>query len=166
MSKNEIEISIKLPSIKDVLQRKPKVYLNVRGNCDGVPPFTKEALKQANGYAGKTGVYVHIWEKEDGEKVIRYVGETGNSFRERLNRELTLQNGQCSKYFIENLTVHVGKHNLATVFFDDDEIRKMVTVPDGINPSSEALRLLVEQAMAVAYSSPDMLNVRKTDKKQ
>ena len=79
-----------------------------------------------------------------------------------MNSELTLVNGQCSKYFIDNLKNHVGKKDLSTIFFDDEEIAKMVIASQEVKKNTEALRFLVEQAMTIAYSSEDMLNVHRS----
>ena len=149
-----------MPSPEEIFGRRPCVTLNVRKERKGSSPFNADALKEASDYARKTGIYVHIWQKDDGTKCIRYVGQTGRSFRERLNFELTAENHACSKYFYTNLEHHVGKGDLSTVFFSDEEIADMVSVQGG-KPSAESLRLLVEQAMTIAYNSSDLLNVHK-----
>lgn len=158
---NEIEIAINVPPLEELLKRTPQVKLRVRSSRDDNPPFTKEALSQTKDYYNKPGIYIHLWEKTNKNTVVRYVGQTGVSFRNRLNSELTLVNGQCSKYFIDNLKNHVGKKDLSTIFFDDEEIAKMVIASQEVKKNTGALRFLVEQAMTIAYSSEDMLNVHR-----
>lgn len=155
------KICITLPSVEKVLNKKPCIVPRIRERRDGRPPLDAEALNQMGRYRDASGIYIHILTKQDNKRVILYVGQTGKSFRDRINNELTMENRQCSQKFIDGMKSHVGKNDVSTVFFDDDEIRKMVTVPEAQNciPQKDSIRLLVEQAMVIAYFNDELLNV-------
>jgi hypothetical protein len=154
-------ISINLPSLEELIKREPRVCLNIRMGNDSAPPFSREAIECAKGYAGEKGVYVHLWKKRAGVFVVRYVGQTSKSFRKRLNWELSLQHKACSKEFIEGMKKHVNQKDIYTVFFSDEDIVKMITASKKIEKQKDSLRLLFEQAMVIAYKSKDLLNVHK-----
>jgi len=57
------QILIGVPSLRELLKRKPRAILNIRNSSEEDVPFTKEATVEAKKYASKKskGVYVHIW---------------------------------------------------------------------------------------------------------
>ena len=127
----------------------------------GEPPFTKKALEQVNHCDEKRGVYVHLLEKNSLETIVLYVGQTGQNFKKRLNWELSLQHNPVSEQFTEEMKKHVGKKEVSTIFFDEDDLDGMVDAPEKFKVKKEVLRLLVEQAMVLAYNSDDLLNQQK-----
>lgn len=159
MPKNTVTIS--LPSLSELKKRTPRVYLKVSESNDGVRPFSKEVIEELGDLVKRTGIYVHLWEKSSTKTVVRYVGQTGDSFKKRLNKEFVLQNKQVSQSFREKIKEHIEKRNLYTVFFDDNDIQKMVMASRRKKRKKEVLRLLVEQAMIFAYNSNDLLNQHK-----
>jgi len=151
-------IIIKLPSLEEIFSRKPQVFLKIRENRVGEVPFAEKCVKKLNDCVNQSGIYIHIC-KEGGKRKVVYVGQTGDSFRHRLNGELTMENGRVSKRFREYMYKHIKKNDVYTIFFTDEEIAKMVSSTKESN--NEIRRLLVEQAMVMAYNSKDLLNVHK-----
>lgn len=159
--KKMISISINLPSLEELTKREPCVCLNIRLKSDGNPPFSQDAIAAAENYIEEKGVYVHLWKKSSGEFIVRYIGQTSKSFKRRLNWELSLQHKACSKEFIKGMKRHVGQKDIYTVFFNDEDIVRMITMSKNMKQQMGSLRLLFEQALIVAHRSKDLLNVYK-----
>lgn len=148
-------ISINLPSLEELIKREPRVCLNIRMGNDSAPPFSQKAIECAKGYADEKGIYVHLWKRNPRKPIVIYVGQTGQSFRKRLNWEFSLQHNPVSQKFRDGIRPHIGKSDVFTVFFNESDLAKMVS---GCKPSNKSLRLLVEQAMIAAYESEELLN--------
>ncbi len=153
--KESTDVVITIPTVNALMERNPQVCLKIRKSSEEDVPFTKDVLEKIGDYAGARGVYVHLWEKSPRGPIVIYVGQTGRSFRERLNWEFSLQHDPVSQKFRDGIRPHIGKNDVFTVFFNESDLAKMVS---GCKPSNKSLRLLVEQAMIAAYESEELLN--------
>lgn len=157
MKTKTTDVVIAVPTVDALMERTPQVCLKIRESSEEDVPFTKDALEQMGKGVNAKGVYVHLWKKSPREKVVLYVGQTGQSFRKRLNWEFSLQHNPVSEKFRTEIRKHIGKKDVITVFFDESVLAKMVS---GCKMDNKTLRLLVEQAMIAAYSEKyELLNV-------